>query len=270
MRLMTIVALALVAGVAPAAAAPIDEARTAFNEGKAAFERGDYETALRAYQKANMILPAPNLYFNIGAVYEKLGRYQEAALAFDKYFELAGPPQTDDEREFQDKLHQRAGADRQRPDAAPAPTAPPPPPQRGYQQQPPPPPQRGYPQQPQYQQPYYQQQGQYAPQYAPQPYMPGPYLPPPSETREYKLERAQMHKRKAITLMAIGVPFTVGGIILSSYATEFDAVTQTPQYGVTLWAGLTLVVVGTTLWVPGAFSYVRHNKLIHELGGPNP
>ena len=60
-------------------------------------------TALAPYQRANMILPAPNLYYNIGATYERLGRYQEAALAFDKYFELAGPPQNDEDKDFQDE-----------------------------------------------------------------------------------------------------------------------------------------------------------------------
>ena len=83
------------------AAAPIDDAKRAFSDGKAAFERGDYETALSNYQRANLILPAPNLYYNIGATYEQLGRYHEAALAFDKYFEMAGVPQTDDDRSFQ-------------------------------------------------------------------------------------------------------------------------------------------------------------------------
>src|SRR3954469_19751446 len=103
----------------PARAAPIDDAKKAFGEGKAAFERGDYETALGAYQRANMILPAPNLYYNIGATYERLGRFQEAALAFDKYFELAGAPTTDEDRDFQDKLHQRAEADRKKANVAP-------------------------------------------------------------------------------------------------------------------------------------------------------
>src|SRR5262249_13786133 len=105
------VALATLLLALPASAAPIDDAKKAFAEGKAAFERGDYEAALAAYQHANMILPAPNLYYNIGATYERLGRYQEAALAFDKYFEMAGAPTSDEEREFQDKLRTRAEAD---------------------------------------------------------------------------------------------------------------------------------------------------------------
>ena len=97
-------------------AAPIDDAKKAFAEGKAAFERGEYEPALNAYQRANTILPAPNLYYNIGATYERLGRFQEAALAFDKFFEMAGAPATDEDKEFQNKLRQRTEADRKRQD----------------------------------------------------------------------------------------------------------------------------------------------------------
>src|SRR5437868_5941908 len=114
-----LVALLTVLCALSARAAPIDDAKKAFAEGKAAFERGEYEKALSAYQRANMILPAPNLYYNIGATYERLGRYQEAALAFDKYFELAGAPTTDDEKAFQEKLRERSEADRKRPNLPP-------------------------------------------------------------------------------------------------------------------------------------------------------
>src|SRR6476620_7131609 len=108
-------ALLLVSFLAMSAhAAPIDDAKKAFAEGKAAYERGDYETALAAYQRANTILPAPNLYYNIGATYERLGRYQEAALAFDKNFELASFRTTGEEKQFQGKLRARAEADRKR------------------------------------------------------------------------------------------------------------------------------------------------------------
>src|SRR6185312_5613878 len=119
--LVTMIARALAVLVALSAlsaqAAPIDDAKKAFAEGKAAYERGDYETALAAYQRANTILPAPNLYYNIGATYERLGKFQEAALAFDKFFEMAGAPATDEDKDFQEKLHERAEADRKKPNA---------------------------------------------------------------------------------------------------------------------------------------------------------
>src|SRR3954452_25605927 len=112
-------AVLIVLSALPARAAPIDDAKKAFAEGKTAFERGDYEQALAAYQRANMILPAPNLYYNIGATYERLGRFQEAALAFDKFFELAGAPTTDDDKTFQEKLRARTEADRKKPNLPP-------------------------------------------------------------------------------------------------------------------------------------------------------
>src|SRR5262249_39014535 len=157
---------------------------------KAAFERGDYEAALAAYQRANMILPAPNLYYNIGATYERLGRYQEAALAFDKYFEMAGAPANDEGKDLQDKVHVRAEAERQPPNA-PAPTAQQQ--QQAVQPQPYPPPT-----QPGYRAPYY-----------PQPY----YMPPQGPSREDRLKSARARRTRAIALMAIGVPMSVVGII---------------------------------------------------------
>jgi hypothetical protein len=229
----------------PAAAAPIDDAKKAFAEGKAAFERGDYEAALAAYQRANMILPAPNLYYNIGATYERLGRYQEAALAFDKYFEMAGAPTTDDERDFQEKLHARADADRKRPNLPPAKQ-----PQQAPLQQPPPAQQQAS--------PYY---------YPPQPM----YFPQQQQqSREVRLKDAKARRTRAIVLMGIGVPMSVVGIIVLGWAIS-------PQTNLTLgeeWGygflGLTFGVVGVTLWAPGAASYVKSSRDIKELSRPEP
>jgi tetratricopeptide (TPR) repeat protein len=234
-------------------AANIDDAKKAFAEGKAAFERGDYETALQAYQKANTILPAPNLYYNIGAAYERLGRYQEAALAFDDYFKLAGAPQNDEDREFQDKLHARADADRKRPNVlTPAPRVEP---------QPMPPPANTQP--PPQQQPYYGQ--------GPSPYYMPPYGTYPMQsaqlTRDDKLRQARGRRGRAIALMAVGVPLTAVGITLCAYSPVF---TDSLSFGLDLWAGLTFSVVGITLWAPGAASYVKSSHDIRELSTPQP
>jgi tetratricopeptide (TPR) repeat protein len=235
-------------------AAPIDDAKKAFAEGKAAFERGDYETALQAYQKANTILPAPNLYYNIGATYERLGRYQEAALAFDEYFKLAGAPQNDEDREFQDKLHARADADRKRPNVVPQPRVESQPlpsvggqPQAAQPQAQPAPP-------PQY--------------YAPGPYYMSPYGAYPMQvSREDRLRQAKARRTRAIVLMAIGVPMTVVGITLCAYSPAFN---DTVSLALDLWAGITLGVVGITLWAPGAGSYVKSSREIRELSTPQP
>ena len=227
----------------PARAAPIDDAKKAFAEGKAAFERGDYEQALAAYQRANMILPAPNLYYNIGATYERLGRYQEAALAFYKYFEMAGTPTTDEDKDFQEKLRARSEADRKRQDVAPTKQEP-------AQQQPvgaPPPYNR---------QPYYAQQ----------PY----YMPQPGLSREQRLKDAQGRRTRAIVLMAIGVPMSLAGIGVLAWAVAPSVpltFAEEVGYG---FLGFTFGVVGVTLWAPGAASFVKSSHDVKEYSRPEP
>jgi hypothetical protein len=228
----------------PARAAPIDDAKKAFAEGKAAFERGDYERALSAYQRANMILPAPNLYYNIGATYERLGRYQEAALAFDKFFELAGAPTTDEDREFQEKLHARSEADRKRQDVAPTPQQPAQPPPANV----PPPYAR---------QPYYQQ---------PQPY----FIPMAGPPREVRLREARQRRTRAIVLMAIGVPLTVAGIGVLAWAVSDSTLSLGEEWGYGF-VGFTFAAVGVTLWAPGAASFVKSSHDIKEWSSkPDP
>jgi tetratricopeptide (TPR) repeat protein len=234
-----LVALLAVLVALPAGAAPIDDAKKAFAEGKAAFERGEYEKALSAYQRANMILPAPNLYYNIGATYERLGRYQEAALAFDKYFELAGTATSDEEKDFQEKLRARSEADRKRPNAPPV-AAPQQPAQQPPVQQPP-----SYPQ----------------PYYAPAPYYAGAPLQQP---REVRLREARSRRTRAIVLMAIGAPMSAAGIGVFSWALADLTLDTTSEAG---WGfvGATLFVVGVTLWAPGAASFVKSSHDIKEL-----
>jgi len=243
--------LVVVLAVSPARAAPIDDAKKAFAEGKAAFERGDYEQALAAYQRANMILPAPNLYYNIGATYERLGRFQEAALAFDKYFEMAGAPTTDEDKDFQNKLHERAEADRKRPNA---PTQHEVQPQQQQQQQQVPPQQQQVPP-PYYRQPYYQQ-----------PF----YMPPQGPSREERLKVAKQRRTRAIVLMAIGVPMSIVGIGVLAWAVAPSTPLSLGEewgYG---FLGFTLGVVGVTLWAPGAASFVKSSHDIKEYSKPEP
>ncbi|MGZ3440779.1 MAG: hypothetical protein ACXVDD_14750 [Polyangia bacterium] len=239
-----LVALLTVLVALPAVAAPIDDAKKAFAEGKAAFERGEYEKALSAYQRANMILPAPNLYYNIGATYERLGRYQEAALAFDKYFELAGAATSDEDKDFQEKLRARSEADRKRPNAPPTPAPQP--------VQPPP-----VQQPPSYPQPYY------AP---PAPY----YAAPLQAPREVRLRDARSRHTRAIVLMAIGVPMSVAGIgVLAWAVAPLVNLSLGEEWGYGF-LGFTFAVVGVTLWAPGAASFVKSSHDIKELSKPEP
>lgn len=233
----TVAALVIIVVAAPVAAAPIDDAKRAFSEGKVAFERGDYETALTSYQRANMILPAPNLYYNIGVTYERLGRFQEAALAFDKYFEMAGAPQNDEDRAFQAQLRTRTENDRKQQDlpqrTAQAPQAPP---QQVIVQQRPP-----------------QWYGQ--PQY-----IPVPQGPP----REVRLEQARARRARAIALIAIGGALCAGGIIATGYYGGADGLDGASR-GVGVWLGASAFIVGVTLWAPGASSFVHASRDIKEL-----
>jgi hypothetical protein len=234
----TVAVLVLLAAGSVAAAAPIDDAKRAFSEGKAAFERGDYEAALSHYQRANLILPAPNLYYNIGATYERLGRYQEAALAFDKYFEMAGAPQSDDDRTFQAQLRVRAESDRKQMNL----------PQRTAQQPP----------------PVIMQQPQRQP-----PWIASPYLPAPGPSRELRLEQSKARRTRAIVLISIGGALSSSGVILTGYYGGVGAIDGWTR-GFALWGGITAFVVGVTLWAPGASSFVHANHDIRELSQPEP
>ena len=91
-----------------AAAAPnLEEAKQHFAAGKQAFERGEYEAALAEFQKANEIAPAPSLLYNMGKTYEALGRFKDAAYAFDRYLQDYGAPQNDEDKQFQENLRAR-------------------------------------------------------------------------------------------------------------------------------------------------------------------
>ena len=95
-------------------AGPPPEAKKAFADGKAAFERGEYDNALQLFHRAALIAPAPSLYYNIGMAYERLARYEDSAIAFEKYLQLIEAPQTEEDRTFQANLRARATANRTR------------------------------------------------------------------------------------------------------------------------------------------------------------
>jgi tetratricopeptide (TPR) repeat protein len=253
----------LVFATAVARAAPIDEAKAAFQAGKLAFERGEYDKALAEFNKANAIAPAPTLQYNIGKTYEALGRYREAADAFEKYFELYGPPQNDEDKQFQDSLRARIASDRARTSSSPPPQQLPP--------QPPPPRQPpSYPPNTQYGQQYPQYpNNQY---YYQQPYQYYPYQQQGLAPTTYKVTKADLvleargRRNRAIALIVVGVVLDVIGIVLFADAVAHD-------YGVgNLWVnytegffGASAFIVGITLWAPGAASFNRASRRLREL-----
>jgi hypothetical protein len=192
---------------APArAATPLDEAKTAFAAGKIAFERGDYEGALAQFMRANHLAPAPTLLYDIGKTYEKMARYRDAVTWFERYLEQVGPPQTDEDRKFQDELRARIALDRSTADRvhpgvevqAPPPRAESPPP--GYPPPSYPPPATG-------QQPYY------PPPYWGNPYgYQAPYLPQLS--RQQRLDNARHKRTSGIVTFSVGAALLVTGVAL--------------------------------------------------------
>jgi tetratricopeptide (TPR) repeat protein len=243
MGIRPVLVACLVLSVSPASAAPIEEAKAAFAAGKEAFERGDYELALQNFLRANQLVPAPSLQYNIGNCHERLAHYKEAAAAFERYLELAGPPNTDDERDFQEKLRARIVANKKRSESA----------------QPMPP--------PVYQQPLYQPPPTY--------YIPAAPPPPP---REYLLKMARGRRTRAIALMATGLALNVIGIALLvdglvdphactggiDCTIAFSSTSSASNIAEDFF-GVTFLVTGITLWAPGAASFVGAEKQIRDL-----
>ncbi|MEM9192484.1 MAG: tetratricopeptide repeat protein [Myxococcota bacterium] len=64
-----------------------EEARGLFQAGAAAFDRGDFEAALRYFRQAHELSGRPLLYYNIGHAAERLRRDEEAMIAFERYLE---------------------------------------------------------------------------------------------------------------------------------------------------------------------------------------
>jgi hypothetical protein len=107
---------------------------------------------------------------------------------------------------------------------------------------------------PYYRQPYYQQ-----------PY----FVPPAGPNREARLKEARARRTRAIVLMAIGVPMSVAGIAVSAWAFTDATIDTATEIG---WGfvGITLGVVGVTLWAPGAASFVKSSHDVKEWSKPEP
>lgn len=70
------------------------EARGAFEAGRAAFEAGEYESALDHFERAYAITPAPELLYNIGQSADRLRMDERALEAFQGYLDAL--PEADD------------------------------------------------------------------------------------------------------------------------------------------------------------------------------
>jgi hypothetical protein len=241
------------------AAGPPPEAKKAFLDGKAAYERGDYESALRLFQRATLIAPAPSLYYNIGMAYERLGRYEDSAIAFERYLELVEAPTTDDERAFQNNLRARAAANRAHAHeptrTAPATPLVEPSPLPGYSRY---------------------------PQYVYAPYTP---MPPPQLTHRQKLDAARRHRNNGIALLTVGSVLIGVGTGLTTWlavAQPIDRATSSGelQYGFSMWGATFPLIVGVTFAIPGVVALAKWQREYNlelkrpddhaELGLPSP
>lgn len=100
---LLVTALPAVADEVPRAA--ID----AYERGRAAFAHGEFAVALVEFQRAQSIAPSPNLAYNLGATYERLELWEEAARELELWLTLC--PEEDPGLRAQ--VEQRIAADRQ-------------------------------------------------------------------------------------------------------------------------------------------------------------
>jgi iron complex outermembrane receptor protein len=83
-------ALAMLAAPAPALADARTEARRHFKAGMALISKGNYAQGIKELEKANEILPHPNVTFNIARAHAEAGNLEQAIAAYRRY--LASDP----------------------------------------------------------------------------------------------------------------------------------------------------------------------------------
>ncbi len=244
--------------IADEAAPPVPppEAKQAFSDGKAAYERGDYELALQQFQRAVLIAPAPSLYYNIGMAYERLQRFEDSALAFERYLQIVEAPQTDDERTFQAQLRERAASNHARAkktlnEAPPRPLIEPPPSRSTVVYVP-------------------------YPRYV----TPTPYpasIPTFGPTSQQRLDTALRLRRSGIALTVIGGTFAIAGAAIIGWGVTADSGVLGSGYtfaragaviggSALLLTGVPMLIPGIVYWVRGQGAVSRERKLMNGEG----
>ena len=82
-------AVLLTAVLLQAAPASAQDARELFSQGQAAYETGDYDTAVRNWRQAWEIDPRPLLQYNLAQAYERLGQLDLAVTSYRAYVEAS-------------------------------------------------------------------------------------------------------------------------------------------------------------------------------------
>lgn len=94
--MLLVAALLLGAFASPfVSTASAQDARELFQRGRGAYETGDFEGAVEAWQAAYELDPRPLLQFNLAQAYERLGRLQESLDAYERFL-AAAPSDAED------------------------------------------------------------------------------------------------------------------------------------------------------------------------------
>lgn len=83
--MFVVIAAAAVLASAPAAAQDDQRARLHFESGASYYEAGEYEDALREFQRAYELSQRPQLFYNLSLCYQNLGDLEQAASYLERY-----------------------------------------------------------------------------------------------------------------------------------------------------------------------------------------
>jgi hypothetical protein len=124
---------ALIANLEQTRAANVEDpdtelSRRYFDDGSKRYEAHDYEGAVREFEKARLIRPAPGLDFNIGRAHDRLGHIEQAIASYRLYVEAKPEPRDATEvrervRVLEGRLEQMRPAPPIAQPAAPSPAA---------------------------------------------------------------------------------------------------------------------------------------------------
>ena len=71
----------------------VDEARTRFEQGLAAYRKGELKQALADFARASELAPSPELEFNLARVYERMGEAEPAIRHYRSYLASGAVPE---------------------------------------------------------------------------------------------------------------------------------------------------------------------------------
>ncbi len=214
--------------------AVFEEARAAYLRGRDAFMRADYELALQEFRHADTLNPQPSLAYDLALSYEHLGREAEALAEYRRFLDT--PPVNANEAQVRARVRARLDADPKdfvRP--APLPATP----------------------------------AKAQALAAPYPYSNLDFANYVQQARMLKIKQAEGRRGRAIALMTIGLVLDVVGaaLLIDSYVNIPSGFASAPidsSTGAEAFFGTSMLIVGPTLWIPGAVSYARAQRIIDE------